>query len=390
MCEVMTDAHAPRRQSTRSPSATSTPPPRSTRCMATYIGLPGHDDRLPDLSTRTGYAAAVASCARRRCASWPRRTPGGRERPGDDRRAARAARACDERAARPRRGGVRAQQHRLAGAGRARRVRPDADRAPSSDWAIGAAPAGRAAGRDRRLHRLAAATPPRAGTCAPARQVEVGDQAVRRQRRPGRLLRPMGAHAPRPATATLPDVAARRPGPRRGAARATAYAAAARLPARRAARRRRRSATRSGASATPATRGSFLGATVDLDETYAWGQEELARIVAEMQQTAERIKPGRVASPRRSSCWTPTRPASCDGTDALQAWMQEKSDAAVDALAGTHFDIPEPIRRLECRIAPTHTGVIYYTGPCDDLSPVRAGCGGRCRRASPSSPPGAS
>ena len=47
--------------------------------------------------------------------------------------------------------------------------------------------------------------------------------------------------------------------------------------------------------------------------------------------------------------------------------MQEKSDAAIEALAGTHFDIPEPIRALECMIAPTHTGGIYYTGPSDDL-----------------------
>jgi uncharacterized protein (DUF885 family) len=47
--------------------------------------------------------------------------------------------------------------------------------------------------------------------------------------------------------------------------------------------------------------------------------------------------------------------------------MQQKSDAAVAALAGTHYDIPEPIRRLECRIAPTNTGGIYYTGPSDDL-----------------------
>ena len=47
--------------------------------------------------------------------------------------------------------------------------------------------------------------------------------------------------------------------------------------------------------------------------------------------------------------------------------MQEKSDAAVAALADTHFDIPEPIRRLECRIAPTQQGGIYYTGPSEDL-----------------------
>jgi uncharacterized protein (DUF885 family) len=33
-----------------------------------------------------------------------------------------------------------------------------------------------------------------------------------------------------------------------------------------------------------------------------------------------------------------------------------------------HFDIPEPIRRLECRLAPTNDGGIYYTGPSDDWS----------------------
>jgi uncharacterized protein (DUF885 family) len=48
--------------------------------------------------------------------------------------------------------------------------------------------------------------------------------------------------------------------------------------------------------------------------------------------------------------------------------MQQLSDAAVESLAGTHFDVPEPVRRLECRIAPTHDGGIYYTGPSDDFS----------------------
>src|SRR5690606_25343828 len=56
------------------------------------------------------------------------------------------------------------------------------------------------------------------------------------------------------------------------------------------------------------------------------------------------------------------------GTRALQAWMQETSDRAINELAGTQFDIPEPVRRLECRIAPTQTGGIYYTGPSADFS----------------------
>ena len=37
-------------------------------------------------------------------------------------------------------------------------------------------------------------------------------------------------------------------------------------------------------------------------------------------------------------------------------------------MADTHFDIPEPIRRIECCIAPTSDGGIYYTGPSEDWS----------------------
>jgi uncharacterized protein (DUF885 family) len=111
----------------------------------------------------------------------------------------------------------------------------------------------------------------------------------------------------------------------------------------------------------------FLGATVDLDETYAWGQEEVARIADEMARTADQIRPGATldeavealnAAPQRV----------LHGTKALQEWMQLRSDESLQALADTHFDIPEPIRRLECLIAPTNTGGIYYTGPSEDFS----------------------
>ena len=112
---------------------------------------------------------------------------------------------------------------------------------------------------------------------------------------------------------------------------------------------------------------SFLGSAIDLEETYIWGQKELARIADLMQQTASRILPG--ASVPEAIAYLATDPSrKLAGTDALQAWMQQKSDAAIAALADTHFDIPEPIRTLECRIAPTHTGGIYYTGPSEDFS----------------------
>jgi uncharacterized protein (DUF885 family) len=112
---------------------------------------------------------------------------------------------------------------------------------------------------------------------------------------------------------------------------------------------------------------AFLGSSVDLDEAYAWGQDELARITSLMQQTAERIKPG--STVREAMDLLDADPGHrLSGTDALRSWMQDKSDAAIAALAGTHFDIPEPIRTLECRIAPTKTGGMYYTGPDDDFT----------------------
>jgi uncharacterized protein (DUF885 family) len=110
----------------------------------------------------------------------------------------------------------------------------------------------------------------------------------------------------------------------------------------------------------------WLGSQVDLDEMYAWGQEELARITADMAATAQRIKPGATIEEAIAHL-EQTGTHTLHGTDALQAWMQETSDAAVSALADVHFDIPEPIRRLECRIAPTQQGGIYYTGPSEDF-----------------------
>ncbi|NYE20362.1 DUF885 domain-containing protein [Microbacterium immunditiarum] len=111
----------------------------------------------------------------------------------------------------------------------------------------------------------------------------------------------------------------------------------------------------------------FLGATIDLDETYEWGVEELARMVAEQEAIANEIKAG--ASVEEAVAFLEQdEKRKLHGTEALQRWMQETSDRAIEELGKTHFDIAEPIRRLECMIAPTKEGGIYYTGPTDDFS----------------------
>lgn len=111
----------------------------------------------------------------------------------------------------------------------------------------------------------------------------------------------------------------------------------------------------------------FLGATIDLDETYEWGRGELARMVAEQTAIANEILPG--ASVEEAVAHLEADPTrKLVGTEALQKWMQETSDRAVAELGASHFDIPEAIRTLECMIAPTQEGGIYYTGPTDDFS----------------------
>jgi uncharacterized protein (DUF885 family) len=114
----------------------------------------------------------------------------------------------------------------------------------------------------------------------------------------------------------------------------------------------------------------FLGAVVDLDETYEWGIEELARMTAEQESIAREIKSGATVA-EAIEFLDQDLSRKLHGTDALQKWMQETSDRAVDELSRVHFDIPAEVRRLECMIAPTQEGGIYYTPPTDDFS--RAG-----------------
>jgi uncharacterized protein (DUF885 family) len=112
---------------------------------------------------------------------------------------------------------------------------------------------------------------------------------------------------------------------------------------------------------------SFLGKRVDLDETYEWGIEELARVVAEQNAVASEIKPGATVQEAIEVLDNDPK-RKLHGTAELQAWMQKLSDAAIEKLSGTHFDIAEPLRKLECMIAPTQHGGIYYTSPTDDFS----------------------
>jgi uncharacterized protein (DUF885 family) len=111
----------------------------------------------------------------------------------------------------------------------------------------------------------------------------------------------------------------------------------------------------------------FLGATIDLEETYAWGWAELKRLSDDMTATSGRIVPGgSVTDAVAALDADPSR--QIQGKEAFRDWMQELADRTITEMADVHFDIPEPIRRVECCLAPTNDGGIYYTGPSEDFS----------------------
>lgn len=113
---------------------------------------------------------------------------------------------------------------------------------------------------------------------------------------------------------------------------------------------------------------SFVGAEVDLDETYDWGLTELDRLVGERRAVVAQLAGSEANLADAVAVLDHDPDQVLHGTDALQRWMQDTSDAAIEALDGSHFTIPEPLKTLECRIAPTESGAIYYTGPSDDFS----------------------
>lgn len=118
---------------------------------------------------------------------------------------------------------------------------------------------------------------------------------------------------------------------------------------------------------------SFLGEEIDLLEAYEYGIDQLQSLIKEQETTASLINQeygndgGNSISAAINSLQADPK-FTLHGTKALQEWMQELSDQAIEALDGVHFDIPAPLKRLECMIAQTGQGGIYYTGPSEDLT----------------------
>ncbi|OQD54078.1 hypothetical protein BM536_018410 [Streptomyces phaeoluteigriseus] len=112
----------------------------------------------------------------------------------------------------------------------------------------------------------------------------------------------------------------------------------------------------------------YNGTDLDLDEAYAYGWAEYHRILAEMRQEAEKILPG-AATPWVALAHLDEHGKHIEGVDAVRDWLQGLMDQAIDALDGTHFELAEPVREVESRVAPPGGAAApYYTPPSEDFS----------------------
>jgi uncharacterized protein (DUF885 family) len=106
---------------------------------------------------------------------------------------------------------------------------------------------------------------------------------------------------------------------------------------------------------------AFLGDDVDLDDTYAFGWDELARLTQEMQAVARELGAGSI---EEAAARLDDDPAvRLSSPPQLLEWLQGRVDEVVEAIDGRHVDLPAIARSPECRISPTTSGVMYYSPP---------------------------
>jgi len=112
----------------------------------------------------------------------------------------------------------------------------------------------------------------------------------------------------------------------------------------------------------------FTGMALDLRETYAFGWDELHRIEDQMRAVAARIRSG--ASLPEAIHFLDTDPSrAIDGAERLRQWLQDLMDRTMRDLDRKHFDIPDPVKRVEAMIAPPGgAAAMYYTRPSEDFS----------------------
>lgn len=112
----------------------------------------------------------------------------------------------------------------------------------------------------------------------------------------------------------------------------------------------------------------YLGMTIDPEQTYQWGWDEVHRLRSEMDSTANEIDAdlsiGEVIDLLEND---PTRAAST--REEFVDFVSTIQDQAIEQLSGEHFEVPEELRTVTVNIAPPGGPLgAWYNGPSEDFS----------------------
>jgi len=112
----------------------------------------------------------------------------------------------------------------------------------------------------------------------------------------------------------------------------------------------------------------FLGMTIDPEETYAWGWQQVHKLEDAMRSVAAQIKPGATVPEVFELLKNDKTRAAKDIPDFVRI-MTERQMQALEQLDGEHFDVPDPVRKVEVKIAPKGGALgAYYIQPSEDFS----------------------
>jgi uncharacterized protein (DUF885 family) len=123
---------------------------------------------------------------------------------------------------------------------------------------------------------------------------------------------------------------------------------------------------RAGRERYACTAAAFLGAQIDLDETYGWGWAELDRIGGEIDRLAGELHPDGFEAAAAALDADPHR--RLGDPDAVQSWLQQGVAGIADHVDGVHLDLVPRARVPDCRISTSGSGVMYYAPPDPGLT----------------------
>jgi uncharacterized protein (DUF885 family) len=111
-----------------------------------------------------------------------------------------------------------------------------------------------------------------------------------------------------------------------------------------------------------------VGMAVEPMEAYAWGWQELGRILTEMREVAAAILPG--AGLREVVDLLETDPErSAPDRAAFLEFVQQRQEQALADLDGPHFEVPDAIKRVTVNIAPPGGPLgASYLAPSEDFT----------------------